>query len=732
MLSGTLIFSDGSSISVGALPNDGTALTVDFPTKSVTWVNFNINSAVGENTGLAEIEVYQVAGSPGNTSPSITSGPTASPSTITNAQTATLSVTASDADGDPLSYSWSTTGGSVSGSGSTAVYTPLPVTVSTVYRVDVVVSDGKGGSVTGTVNVTVNPSGGNTSPSITSGPTASPSTITNAQTATLSVTASDADGDPLSYSWSTTGGSVSGSGSTAVYTPLPVTVSTVYRVDVVVSDGKGGSVTGTVNVTVNPSGGNTSPSITSGPTASPSTITNAQTATLSVTASDADGDPLSYSWSTTGGSVSGSGSTAVYTPLPVTVSTVYRVDVVVSDGKGGSVTGTVNVTVNPSDSGVGTNIAHLATVSASSVYAGGAYGQLASKAVDGVVDGYPGDYTREWASDGQLAGAWIDLEWSTFQNINRVRLYDRVNLTDQVLSGTLIFSDGSSISVGALPNDGTALTVDFPTKSVTWVNFNINSAVGENTGLAEIEVYQVAGSPGNTSPSITSGPTASPSTITNAQTATLSVTASDADGDPLSYSWSTTGGSVSGSGSTAVYTPLPVTVSTVYRVDVVVSDGKGGSVTGTVNVTVNPSDSGVGTNIAHLATVSASSVYAGGAYGQLASKAVDGVVDGYPGDYTREWASDGQLAGAWIDLEWSTFQNINRVRLYDRVNLTDQVLSGTLIFSDGSSISVGALPNDGTALTVDFPTKSVTWVNFNINSAVGENTGLAEIEVFTN
>ena len=32
-------------------------------------------------------------------------------------------------------------------------------------------------------------------------------------------------------------------------------------------------------------------------------------------------------------------------------------------------------------------------------------GQLVSKAVDGVADGYPGDYTREWATVGQGAGA---------------------------------------------------------------------------------------------------------------------------------------------------------------------------------------------------------------------------------------------------------------------------------------------------------------------------------------
>ncbi len=336
---------------------------------------------------------------------------------------------------------------------------------------------------------------------------------------------------------------------------------------------------------VGPPSPNAPPAITSGPSATPSTITDAQTSSLSVTASDADGDTLSYFWSATGGSVSGTGATAVYTPDPVTAVTVHQVNVVVSDEKGGIDTGLVDVTVSPS---VGPNLALLATASASSVYAGGAYGQFASKAVDGIVDGYPGDSSKEWASDGELAGAWITLEWSTFQSITQIKLYDRPNLTDEVLSGRLLFSDGGSINVGALPNNGSAFTVDFPTKSVTWVSFQIDSAVGENIGLAEFEVYETVSIPSNTPPSISAGPTATPSTITDAQTSSLSVTASDADGDTLSYSWSATGGSVSGTGATAVYTPPRVTAVTVYQVNVTVSDGKGGTAAGSVDVTVSP------------------------------------------------------------------------------------------------------------------------------------------------
>jgi LmbE family N-acetylglucosaminyl deacetylase len=139
------------------------------------------------------------------------------------------------------------------------------------------------------------------------------------------------------------------------------------------------------------------------------------------------------------------------------------------------------------------NIALIADVTASSQNAN--TGQLARKAVDGVVDGYPGDYTREWATRGQAAGAWIRLDWSTPYTVDRVVLYDRPNSNDQVLAGTLGFSDGSAVAVGPLTNEGAGVTVTFAPRAVTGVEFSITSvsAATSNVGLAEIQVYGDAG-----------------------------------------------------------------------------------------------------------------------------------------------------------------------------------------------------------------------------------------------
>ncbi|HEY6561821.1 MAG TPA: hypothetical protein VI072_31340 [Polyangiaceae bacterium] len=116
-------------------------------------------------------------------------------------------------------------------------------------------------------------------------------------------------------------------------------------------------------------------------------------------------------------------------------------------------------------------------------------GQEFTKVRDGVVSGYPLDSSKEWSSAGQKAGAWIQYSWSSAQPLVSVTLHDRINLNDQVLSGTLSFSDGSSVAVGALPNDGAASIIRFAQKSVTWMRFTVSSVSGTtaNVGLAELE-----------------------------------------------------------------------------------------------------------------------------------------------------------------------------------------------------------------------------------------------------
>ncbi|WP_314584846.1 carbohydrate-binding protein [Paenibacillus terrigena] len=95
--------------------------------------------------------------------------------------------------------------------------------------------------------------------------------------------------------------------------------------------------------------------------------------------------------------------------------------------------------------------------------------------------------TGEWASNGE-ANPWIQLDWSSSQTINKIFLYDRPNLSDWSQGGILTFSDGSTVKVTDLPNDGTAKEVSFADKKVTWVRFQVTDSTGNN-GLSEFQVY---------------------------------------------------------------------------------------------------------------------------------------------------------------------------------------------------------------------------------------------------
>lgn len=134
------------------------------------------------------------------------------------------------------------------------------------------------------------------------------------------------------------------------------------------------------------------------------------------------------------------------------------------------------------------DIASEATVTVSGTEGG--YGFKG--ATDKILSGYPDNGDAEWSS-GQKAGATIRLTWKTPQKIDRVSLYDRINTNDNVTRSQLTFSDGTTIEVGALPNEpGTPYDVRFPAKTVEWVEWKALavSETSENAGLSEIAVFR--------------------------------------------------------------------------------------------------------------------------------------------------------------------------------------------------------------------------------------------------
>jgi hypothetical protein len=129
------------------------------------------------------------------------------------------------------------------------------------------------------------------------------------------------------------------------------------------------------------------------------------------------------------------------------------------------------------------NLASAATATASSYYDSR---YVPAKAIDGIV-GVSG--SGEWASKGTLTlNPDLTLTWPTAQNINTVTFYDRPNTTDWAPGGTLTFSDGPSVAVSGIPNNGAPINVTFPDRSVTWVKFTVSGGSGSNVGLSEMKV----------------------------------------------------------------------------------------------------------------------------------------------------------------------------------------------------------------------------------------------------
>ena len=438
------------------------------------------------------------------------------------------------------------------------------------------------------------------------------------------------------------------------------------------------------------------------------TVNPGDTVQLDGSASTDSGASPTYQWTQTAGpNVGLSSSTAVKPTFTAPSSaTTLTFSLVVKDGSQTSTADTVNVIVSSGSSDIAPN----ATVTASSQSTSS--GQTAAKAVDGVADGYPTSPTNEWATVNGGAGSWLKLVWGSAQTIDEVVLYDRPNLSDQVTGGTLTFSDGSTVPVPSLNNDGTATTITFPAKTTTSLLFTVTSVSAStgSVGLAEIVVFPAGTGGGGTTP-----PTANagPDQVVNAgATVQLDGSGSYDPGTNPSYKWTQTAGpAVTLSSSTAVKPTFTAPSSaTTVTFQLVVSDGSTSSGPSTVNITVNPAVP----NIAPQATVTASSDNPG--TGQTKAKAIDGVIDGYPGDYTKEWATTGGVAGSWLKLVWSSSQTVNKVVLYDRPNLNDQVTGGTLTFSDGSTVNVPSLNNDGSATTITFNAKTTTSILFTVTS----------------
>ena len=158
------------------------------------------------------------------------------------------------------------------------------------------------------------------------------------------VNASSPDNNPLTYSYSATGGSADGTGPDVRWNSSGVAVGT-YTITVKVDDGRGGTASCSADVKVEQRP-NRPPTASLSIERSP--ILPGERTGVICNGTDPDNDPLTYTYSVTGGKIVGSGSNVQFDSTGLPPGT-YTVKCTVDDGRGGTAeaSGTVEVKEPP-------------------------------------------------------------------------------------------------------------------------------------------------------------------------------------------------------------------------------------------------------------------------------------------------------------------------------------------------------------------------------------------------
>ena len=293
------------------------------------WSNIQIKVSDGSST--AALPAFSVrASSRYNSTPTISGTPVTS---VKAGVAYSFQPTAKDSNGDPLAFSITNKPSWASFSKSTGRLSGTPTSshVGTTSGIVISVSDGLKSASLASFSISVTgTSTTNRAPVISGTP---PTSATVGMSYSFKPTASDADGDALSFSIQNKPSWASFSTSTGTLSGTPTTSGTHSNIIISVSDGKTQTALSAfgINVVAAPSS-NTAPVISG----SPSTRVDANTAySFRPTASDANGDALTFaisgkpswaSFNTSTGQLSGTPSSSHLGSFP-------NIVISVSDGK---------------------------------------------------------------------------------------------------------------------------------------------------------------------------------------------------------------------------------------------------------------------------------------------------------------------------------------------------------------------------------------------------------------
>jgi outer membrane protein OmpA-like peptidoglycan-associated protein len=204
------------------------------------------NNNLQNNLRLASGLVFRFGGNPPPNHPPVIAVSTTPDKVIEGTGDSTVvQAKASDPDKDPLTYTWSATGGKIEGSGPEVRWNSQGLAPGK-YNITGKVDDGRGGTANSSTDVTVE-ARPNRPPTVTCA--ASPKTVVVGQPVTVTATGTDPDNDPLTYTFDASGGKVSATGATGQFDTTGLAPGH-YTVNCHADDGRGGKADGSTDVEV--------------------------------------------------------------------------------------------------------------------------------------------------------------------------------------------------------------------------------------------------------------------------------------------------------------------------------------------------------------------------------------------------------------------------------------------------------------------------------------------------
>lgn len=717
---------DGDALTF-SLQTKPAGMTIDSETGVITWTPANgvetgaVTVAVTDGTATVT-QSFVITVTAVNDAPVITS---TAPTSATEDLLYTYAVAANDVDGDALTYSLTTapTGMTISAAGVIS-WTPE----NGVEGADVVV-DVSDGTESDTQSFTIVVNATNDAPAIDQGESTALTTDEDASQ-TLALTATDIDGDSLS--WSVTSGAANGEASVdsaglVTYVPAAdFNGSDTFTVQV--SDSE---LTDSILINVSVSPVNDAPVVAEGDAVSITTAEDTRQS-LTLNATDVDGDSLSWSIAAPAASGSAAVSAGVVSYTPAAgYNGSDSFTVAVTDGTD-TVTVQVNVTVTAENDAPVIDQASASistsedtqgsvTLSASDpegtslnwTISSAAANGVANVSASGVVTYDPAlnfngsDSFTVMVSDGDLNDTRVvNVVVSAVNDAPEITegetaslSTDEDNMGSVTLNATDVEGDTINWSIQSQASDGTAVVSGTGTsQTVNYTpaadfhgsdSFVVRVSDGDLTDTITVNVTVNAA---NDAPVITSTEV---TTATEGEAYLYTVAANDVDGDALSYSLTDAPEGMTISGSTINWTPengVETANVTVTVADVTAE------ATQSFTITVTPVNDAPSITSAAVTTATEGEAYS---YTVVAED-----VDSTELAYSLASAPEGMtISGATIS--WTPANGV------ESANVTVEVSDGSLSDSQSFIITVGAT-NDApeidqgavTALTTDEDTSA--------------------------